>query len=330
MKKLFQILYLTGFFSTFILNISGKAQAASHLQWQAWMLDKAIADIIIDEKGHIETSYFRDGKPIQMKYYFIDTNNNYRCAENLKGEIGADCKKACFPSYRQPGLNFSLPLQNLEACKLEKQKSGLLGEKYLEFKSESYKISCPVGEVNLTVIPEFEKYSDFINKSGNTYFKSLLQRFQIKGLVAHVTIEDKQAKQTLKLYEAKKLSLNKNTSEINLPEGYLKIPYNPYVTKMEALGLSIGQLTAKKRAALAKSEEKKELAQLEEACEMRFPAQADKASIIILCRDDLQIGAALLAAESNWQKKLDKEIIIYAEQKLKEESAKIIEGFCKK
>ncbi len=250
---MFKIFY---FFVTLVLLLEGsQAQAAERLEWDAWTAAKPFMKISVDGDGHIEGSFYKEGTLSQNKYYYTD--DDYTCAQDLKESFNVNCKNTCFPSYKRKGIELSmgLPKEELQKCTVKKVKRGFLGfkrEHFLDFKSETYALSCPAGIMHITLVPKFEKYARFINKSGNTYFQETLKALKLKGFVARITIDDQETKKPLEIYEVKNLVLHKKTDPVSLPKDYLKISTQAFLLKMDELEESVAQFADKKRKLLGR------------------------------------------------------------------------------
>ena len=307
--------------------------SASQLQWQVISGGKPFMDVAIDDKGNIQGSFYKDGKALQIQYF--STGEDYTCGANLKEDFGINCQNICFPSYRQKGLNFilNLPPQEVKQCKSEKVKGGFLGfnkPRYLGFKSDVYKITCPSGTVTVTVIPEFKSQGDLIAQSGNPYFKDLADNFKIKGFIAKVVMQDQKTKKDLDLYEVKDLTLHKDKALIAIPENYLKVSSQDFFTKMDGLKKKIDKFGAQKRKILTNHPVNLEISKIQNECKERFPAQTDLATILNLCGQDPKMKDRMSGTMQKWQGLLQKEIFAPSQEKFQSGTRQILEGFCKK
>ncbi len=315
-----------------ILSIS--CAQASQLTWQVVSGGKPFMDVAVDDKGYIEGSFYKDGKPIQTKYFYV--GEDYTCSSNLKEDFQVTCQNMCFPSYRQKGLNFllNLPREEMKQCKSEKVKGGFLGffkkPRYLGFKSEVHKITCPSGSITVTLIPQFNKEAQMITQSGNPYFKELEDRFKIKGFFAKIVIQDNKTKKDLDLYEVKELLLHKNKGSISLPQDYLKVSTQDFFPKMDNLKKKVDEFNGQKRKTLEKNSAKNEISKIQTECKKRFPAQTDLATILNLCSQDPKMKERMGNAMQKWQSLLQKELFAPSQEKFQSGIKQILEGLCKK
>ncbi len=319
MNKLFKIFCLT------MITFSW-AFASSNLEWESWILGKRLMDVSVDDGGHIKGVLYKDGREIKSKYYY--TARDYTCAETLKDDFGADCSHTCFPSYNQKGIDFYINLSEGadKTCSQKTQSASFLG-----FKGQLQEITCPEGKIELTVLPEFGKYQELINKGTNDYFRKISETFKVKGFIAQVKMEGAD-KKVLQFYEVKNLKLKSGAAAITLPSGYAVVPNEPFLSQIAQLEKKVTEEANKKLKELSSKEDaqtKLELLAIKNDCKVRFPAQKDDSLVMELCRQDPTVKEKIDVVIGKWQERVRGQVNPEIQKKFGEGTAKIIESSCK-
>ncbi len=303
------------------------AWAAETLKWESWLMNQKAVVLEADDEGNLHGIIYKKEKPIDSTFYHI--KNSYTCAPDLKANYNANCQNTCFPSHNQKGVDFTLKLLS-DAKYVCKQK--VENTKYLGFSATTYKLDCGESNIEITAIPELEKYQNQINEGSNNYFKTAIDEFKIKGFISRIILQEKNKNSAL-FYEAKNLRLEKEAPAMSFPKNYNIIQPEPFLTEVATMEKEIGS-AIKKQADLLY--EKKDahvelaLAAIKKECITRFPAVKNDMLLIELCKTDKNVQDQLYKTVWNWFNKIQEEIASTVNSRLTAGTKHILEKHCNK